>query len=348
MYAALVERDPAYDGIFFTGVRSTGIFCRPTCPAKKPQRNNVEYFSTVGEALASGYRPCRRCRPMEPRGSAPNWLSPLLAEVAQDPSARMRDRDLEERGLDPLRVRRWFQRNFRMTFHAYQRAMRLGHALKHLQNGQDVTATAFDTGFDSLSGFNSAFARFAGSAPSQSKHRPLLHVTRLLTPLGPMVAAASESGLCLLEFTDRRMLETQFKRLAARTGAVLAPGSNPVLEQTQDELGGYFDGTRTSFSMTLEPAGTDFQKEAWQALRRIPYGETRSYAEQAKLIGRPTAVRAVARANGDNPIAIIAPCHRVVGSDGKLTGYGGGLHRKRYLLDHERRVAGKETQLRLM
>ena len=160
-----------------------------------------------------------------------------------------------------------------------------------------------------------------------------------------MVAAASNEGLHLLEFTDRRMLETQLERLGKKTGGVLAPGSHPMLEQTEAELAEYFDGDRTEFSVPLAPAGTDFQRGAWVALRRIPFGETRSYGEQAKAIGRPTAVRAVAKANGDNPIAIIVPCHRVVGSDGKLTGYAGGLHRKRFLLDHERAVAGHEVQL---
>ena len=348
MYAALVARDHAYDGLFFTGVRTTGIFCRPTCPAKKPHRKNVEFFPTTATALAAGYRPCRRCRPMHPSGVVPAWLEPLLQEIDRVPDARMRDRDLRTRGLDPVRVRRWFQQHHGMTFHAYQRARRLGRALEHMTNGQDVTSTAYDTGFDSVSGFNSAFAKFAGTSPSQSKDRSMICVARLVTPLGPMIAAASASGLCLLEFSDRRMLETQFKRLAQRTGALIAPGTNPVIEQTQRELEDYFAGRRTYFTIPLEPAATAFQKEAWRALSEIPYGETRSYATQAKSIGRPSAVRAIARANGDNPIAVIVPCHRVVGSDGKLTGYGGGLHRKRFLLDLEKRVAGKNQQLDLL
>ncbi len=211
-----------------------------------------------------------------------------------------------------------------------------------------MTSTAFDHGFDSLSGFNNAFARFSGTSPTQTKDRLLIHITRALTPIGPMIAAASEEALHLLEFTDRRMLETQLERLGKRTGGVLAPGTNSILEQTQRELEEYFDGHRTEFTVPLAPAATEFQETAWQALRAIPYGETKSYAEQALAIQRPTAVRAVARANGDNPIAIIVPCHRVVGSDGTLTGYGGGLHRKRFLLDLERRVAGKDVQLSML
>jgi AraC family transcriptional regulator of adaptative response/methylated-DNA-[protein]-cysteine methyltransferase len=345
MLAAFLRRDSEYDGLFFTGVRTTGIFCRTTCSARKPKPENVEFFPSTSQALFAGYRPCLRCRPLEPRGQTPEWLRPLLARIEGDPTARVRDRDLVVLGLDPGRVRRWFRRNHGMTFHAYQRARRLGSALEEIREGRDVTSTAFDHGFDSLSGFNTAFARFAGAAPTRSKECPLIQITRILTPLGPMIAAASEEALHLLEFTDRRMLETQLERLGRRTGAVLAPGSNAVLEQTEKELTEYFDGARTDFTIPLEPAGTDFQRGAWTALGRIPFGDTRSYAQQALAIGRPTAVRAVAKANGDNPIAIVVPCHRVVGSNGKLTGYAGGLHRKQFLLDLERRVAGKETQL---
>jgi AraC family transcriptional regulator, regulatory protein of adaptative response / methylated-DNA-[protein]-cysteine methyltransferase len=157
----------------------------------------------------------------------------------------------------------------------------------------------------------------------------------LNTPLGEMVAVANHEALCLLEFTDRRMLATQLDRLRKRRGVDPEASVNAVLEQTQRELDDYFSGHLRSFTLRLEPAGTPFQQKAWQLLATIPYGTTRSYAEQAVALGQPTATRAVARANGDNPIAIIVPCHRVIGADGKLTGYGGGLWRKRWLLDHE-------------
>ena len=342
MLAAFLSRDAAYDGLFFTAVRTTGIFCRPTCSARKPKPKNVEFFPNTSDALGAGYRPCLCCHPMELSDHTPDWLQPLLAQIEEDALTRVRDRDLVALSLDPGRIRRWFQRNHGMTFHAYQRARRLGSAFTEIREGRDVTTTAFDHGFDSLSGFHSAFARLTGASPMQMKDRLIM---RILTPLGPMIAAASEAALHLLEFTDRRMLETQLERLGQRTGAVLAPGTNAILEQTQAELAEYFDGARTAFAVPLDPAATDFQKTAWLALQAIPFGETRSYGDQATMIDRPTAVRAVARANGDNPIAIIVPCHRVVGSDGKLTGYGGGLHRKQFLLDLERRVVGKSVQL---
>jgi AraC family transcriptional regulator of adaptative response/methylated-DNA-[protein]-cysteine methyltransferase len=150
-----------------------------------------------------------------------------------------------------------------------------------------------------------------------------------------MLAAATDSALCLLEFTDRRMLETQLALVGSRLSAAVVPGSNPVLEQTRSELDEYFRGVRKRFEVPLRMIGSDFQVHAWEALREIPFGETRSYRQQAEAVGRPTAVRAIGRANGENRIAIVVPCHRVVGADGSLTGYGGGLWRKKWLLEHE-------------
>jgi len=342
---AFMAGDPAYDGVFFTGVRTTGIFCRTTCPARKPKPENVEFFARSDDALFSGYRPCRRCRPLELSGQPPGWVHQLMDRVEADPNRRLKDCDLRAMGIDPGRARRWFRKHHQMTFHAYQRARRLGDALTQLREGQDVTSTAFDSGFDSLSGFNAAFSRFAGAAPSKSRDRSVLTVTRILTPLGPMVAAASADEVHLLEFTDRRMLETQLTRLCRRTGGVLVPGTSEVLDQVRAELSEYFAGARTEFTLPLAPAGTDFQQLVWDALRAIPYGETRSYGDQARAIQRPTAVRAVASANGDNPIAIVIPCHRVIGSNGSLTGYAGGLPRKQFLLDLEGRVSGSGEQL---
>jgi AraC family transcriptional regulator of adaptative response/methylated-DNA-[protein]-cysteine methyltransferase len=342
MLRAFRERDASYDGIFLTGVKTTGIFCRPTCSARKPKPENVEFFGSAREALFAGFRPCRRCRPIRPAGAAPDWLEPVLAEIEQDPTRRIRDADLRQRGLTPETVRRWFQREHGMTFQAYQRARRMGRALDALRRGENVTGTAFDTGFESLSGFNSAFARFTGDSPGRSRDAEPVSVRRLVSPIGPLVVAATDEALVLLEFADRRMLEKQIDTLARRLGGVAVPRTNAILDRTEEELNRYFEGELREFTVPLHAPGTPFQESVWKVLRTIPYGRTRSYGEQAKLIGRPTATRAVARANGDNRIAIIIPCHRVVGADGKLTGYGGGLWRKRFLLDLERKVTGTD------
>ena len=336
MYQALVARDTSYEGVFVVGVKTTGIFCRPTCPARKPRPENVEFFAVAKGALLAGYRPCLRCRPLEAAGSAPEWLAGLLDEIEEDPERRWRDGDLRARGLEPARVRRWFQQTHAMTFHAYQRARRLGRALGRIRAGEELTDTAFAAGYESESGFRDAFGRLFGAPPGRARAAQRALVTRLLTPLGPMVAAASDDALLLLEFADRRMLEKQIDRIRRQVPARFAPGDNHVLAQTQAELDEYFAGSRRAFTVPLDTPGSEFQRAVWDALRAIPYGETRSYLEQARSIGRPDAVRAVARANGDNRISIMIPCHRVIGSNGELTGYGGQLWRKKALLERER------------
>ena len=338
MYAAVTRRDATFDGIFFTAVTSTGIFCRPSCSAKTPRRENVEFFANARDALFAGYRPCLRCRPLEPAGAAPAWLRPLLDEVAQAPTAPWKDDDLRARGFEPARVRRWFKRQYGMTFQAYRRGLRLGRALGHLKNGAPVTSAAFESGYDSLSGFSDALQQLAGRSPAASRDASPIMVTRLLTPLGPMIAGATDDGLCLLEFSDRRMLEAQLRRVGKLLPGPFTPGHNAMLDRIERELAQYFAGELRDFTVPLVVLGSEFQQRVWKGLRQIPYGQTRSYGQQAAAIGRPEAVRAVARANGDNRIAIVIPCHRVIGADGKLTGYGGGLWRKRWLLRLEQQA----------
>jgi AraC family transcriptional regulator, regulatory protein of adaptative response / methylated-DNA-[protein]-cysteine methyltransferase len=337
MYQAIQRRDAGFDGIFFTGVTSTGIFCRPTCPARTPSPENVEFYPTARDALYAGFRPCLRCRPLEPAGQAPDWLRPLMEQIEAAPERRWTDEDLRQRGVEPERVRRWFKGHYGMTFHAYQRGVRLGRAFAQLREGAPITQTAFESGYESLSGFNDAFRQIVGEVPTASRGMDVLHMTRVLTPLGPMVAGATDDGLSLLEFSDRRMLELQLRRVSRLFGLPMVPGRNAVLDRIEDELSRYFAGSLRDFTVPLVVPGSEFQQSVWDQLQTIPYGETRSYGEQAAAIGRPTAVRAVARANGDNRIAIVIPCHRVVGSDGKLTGYGGGLWRKQFLLDLEQK-----------
>jgi AraC family transcriptional regulator, regulatory protein of adaptative response / methylated-DNA-[protein]-cysteine methyltransferase len=335
MYRALVERDASFEGLFYACVRTTGIFCRPTCHARKPKPENVEFAATIQDALHRGYRPCQLCAPMSVGTGAPNWLVPLLDEIGKQPDLRLRDEDLRDRGLDPAQVRRTFKRTFGMTFQAYQRACRLGTAMKALHGGAATIEAGLDAGFESDSGFRDAFARVFGDAPGRSREKVLQMASWLETPLGPMIAIASDAGLELLEFVDRRALESELAEISKTLGAVV-PGEHPVLDQTRRELAEYFAGRRRDFTIPLKPRGSEFQLAAWRALREIPYGETRSYADMAKRVGSPGAVRAIGRVNGQNRIAIVIPCHRVIRSDGSLCGYGGGVWRKQWLLDHER------------
>jgi AraC family transcriptional regulator of adaptative response/methylated-DNA-[protein]-cysteine methyltransferase len=335
MQRATLERDAEYDGVFYSAVRTTGVFCRPSCPARKPLPRNVEYFATTREALFSGYRPCKKCRPMESNGALPAWIADLIAEVETDPTRRIRDADLLARGLDPARVRRTFLGRFGLTFHAYARARRMGQAFQRLKKGEQLDDVVLDHGFESYSGFRDAYARTFGVAPHASRGSDCILASWLESPLGPLVTAATSDGICLLEFSDRRMLEAQFEALRRRFRTAVIPGENEHLVRLRTELTEYFAGTRREFSLSLVAPGTPFQERVWSALRTIPYGQTLSYQGLAEAVGSPGASRAAGRANGMNRIAILIPCHRVVQKDGTIGGYGGGVWRKVRLLELE-------------
>lgn len=335
MYKASLEKDTAFEGVFFTAVKTTGIFCRPSCTARKPKRENVEFFLSAKECILKGYRPCKVCKPLERLNETPAPIRQLLNELAQNSSIKIKDYDLSKRGLEASQVRRWFLKNHGITFHAYQRMLRINTAFKRIQSGESVTSTAFDTGFESLSGFGDSFKNIFGVSPKNGKQQRVIDFRRMETPLGTMVVCAVEEGICLLEFTDRKMLETELKAIAKLLNATIIQGHNKHFNKLEEQLNEYFSGKRTLFTVPLVTPGTAFQNKVWKALQEIPYGTTRSYKEQAIAIGNPECVRAVANANGMNRISILIPCHRVIGADGQLTGYGGGLWRKKYLLELE-------------
>ncbi len=339
MYRALARRDAAYEGVFFTGVKTTGIFCRPTCRAKKPRPENVEFFPTITEALHGGYRPCRLCRPMDTTKPMPPLVERLRRAVEESAEGRVSDKDLTAMGIEPSTARRQFQSYHRMTFHAYQRARRMGLALRDVKAGKAVIDVQLARGYESTSGFREAFTRIFGTPPRGAKAGQCLLAQRMETPLGTMLALADEQGLRLLEFTDRRGLERELAGLRRRLKCAIVPGGNAVLEETQRQLRRYFAGESLTFDLPLAPVGSDFQRRVWTELQRIPVGRTRSYAEMARRVRLVNGHRAVARANGSNMLALVIPCHRVIRSDGDLCGYAGGIWRKQRLIEHERRFA---------
>jgi AraC family transcriptional regulator of adaptative response/methylated-DNA-[protein]-cysteine methyltransferase len=336
-YTALVEKDAAYDGAFFAAVKTTGIFCRTTCTARKPKRENVCFYDTIHDALSAGYRPCKICRPMESANHIPEEIAQLLQEVQLDSQFRITEWELRQRGFDPSTLRRWFQKHYGMSFQAFCRMNRINTAFGAIKDGNSVLDAALESGYASPSGFANAFEQTIGTTPGKAKREPknVLVYQRFDSPLGPMIAVASEQGLCLLEFGDRRMLESEFADLQQRLDAVLLPGTNELTKAAVQQIGEYFAGTRKAFTVPLHAPGSAFQQRVWAALREIPFGGIRSYGEIAAAIGEPKAVRAVGTANGMNRLAILIPCHRVIGADGALTGYGGGLWRKDWLLRHE-------------
>jgi len=335
-YNAIGRKDSLYEGVFITAVKTTGIFCRPSCRARKPNIENVIFYDTAQQALQNGYRPCKICKPMEKQDETPEHIKKIIKELHQNPYLRIKDFDLRERGIEPSQIRRWFKSHHNMTFHGYQRLLRINTAFSGIKKGEAISNSAFDSGFESLSGFNESYRSVFGQSPTHTIDKSVLNIVRFTTPIGPMFACASNTGICLLEFTDRRMLETEFSDLSQRLNAVILPGENSHLEHVQSELQEYFSGERKIFTVPLHTPGTKFQQSVWNVLQDIPYGETRSYTQQAIALGKPKAIRAVGSANGHNRVAIIIPCHRVIAANGSLAGYGGGLHRKKWLLDFEK------------
>lgn len=338
LYDALVARDPAWDGLAFVGVGTTGIFCRLTCPARKPRRENCAFFPTTAACLAAGYRPCLRCRPLGGDGAL---VAGLLAALETDPGRRWREDDLVALGHDPSTVRRAFRRAIGTTFLELARMRRIAEAGRALARGARVIDAQIEAGFESPSAFRDAFARLLGRAPGSLPVAALLRADWIATPLGPMIAVADERRLHLLEFVDRTGLPGELARLQREAGGELGVGRSDVTERVEARLSAYFAGDGGP-EVQLAPGGTPFQRTVWAALREIPSGRTLSYAELAARIDRPGAVRAVARANGANRVAILIPCHRVIGADGGLTGYGGGLWRKERLIALERAHAEED------
>lgn len=334
-YKALLERKESFVGIFFVGVKTTSVFCIATCRARKPKKENVEFFSSFKDAMDNGYRPCKICRPTENATQAPQQVERAIKLIKENPKEKITDHHLRLQNIGPELVRRWFKKTYGMTFQTYQRMYRINNALKELKNGKNTTESAFDSGYGSLSGFGYTFKKVMGSSPKNSSENNLILINRLTTPLGPMFVCATEKGVCLLEFTDRRMLETEFTDLQRLLKAKIIIGENEHIKQVKKEISEYFEGKRKTFDVTIDAPGTDFQKTVWARLQEIEYGTTTSYQAQAEKVNNPKAVRAVASANGHNRISIIIPCHRVIGKDGKLTGYGGGIERKKWLIEHE-------------
>ena len=336
-YQALLDRNTSYEGVFFVGVKSTGVFCRPTCAARKPKMENCEFFEAAKDALYASFRPCKRCRPLSHPNVVSKWVQILVEAVEKNPEKHWKESDFKMLSVDVSTARRQFKKRFGITFVAYARARRMGLAMKQIREGQTVIDAQLSSGYESGSGFRDAFSRIMGSPPSKSDQHLFLKASWIDTPLGPMVAVADDQALYLLEFVDRRGLEKEIERLRKKIKLPIIPGKTKPIEQIEGELEAYFAGRFSAFTTPLYTIGSPFQKRVWEELQKIPRGETRSYAEIAASIGKPTAYRAVALANGANQLSIIIPCHRVINSNGDLGGYGGGIQRKEWLLRHERR-----------
>ena len=344
-YDSFFAQAPDTKGRLWVGVTSTGIFCRPGCPARQPKPENCRWFGSVSECLDAGFRPCKRCRPTEPEGADPLVVR-LSHALEDDPARRWTEADLVAMGIDPSTARRAFRRTLGLTFLDYARIRRLQAGMRELGKGARVIDAQLEAGFDSGSGFRAAFARLLGVPPEALTRSgdALLKADWIDTDLGPMIAVADAHSLHLLEFADRPALPRELARLHKAAKGRIGLGRTPAIDQLESELQRYLKGEDARFATQLTYHGTPFTQSVWDALRDIPAGETLSYSALAARIGRPEATRAVARANGANQIAILIPCHRIIGADGSLTGYGGGLWRKERLIALERQYAAAAAQ----
>lgn len=342
LYAALIARDAAWDGRAWVGVATTGVFCRLTCPARKPKPQNCTFFDRIGGAIEAGYRACKRCHPMAPAAEEEPAVKALLSALEADPARRWAEADITALGYDLSTVRRAFKRHFGMTFLEMARLARLRAGGAELVGGGRVIEAQLEAGYNSGSAFRVAFAEWMGLPPAAFVKDAVLRADWIETPLGAMVAVSSARALHLLEFTERRALPVELAALRKDAKGSLGFGRFAPTDQIERELDAFMAGQSAVFETPLRPLGTPFMQDVWRALRQVPAGQTRSYSQLARDMGRPETTRAVARANGANPIAIVIPCHRVLGADGSLTGYGGGLWRKQKLIELERCFAAKE------
>lgn len=338
MYKAIIEKDTFFEGIFFTAVKTTGIFCRPSCTARKPKLKNVDFFKTSDECILNGYRPCKVCNPLETIHQIPDKYQEIISELSLRQSLKIKDSDLRQRGVEPSQIRRWFLKNHGITFHRFQRLLRVNIALNKIQTGKTITHTAFETGFESLSGFGYTFKNVFGTSPKHTKKQHIIYLKRIETPLGTIVSCASDRGICFLEFADHCLLERSLKSVGRLLNGSIIPGDNKHFISLETQLKEYFEGRRQDFSIPLQLSGTDFQNTVWTSLQSIPYGTTKTYKEQAEAIGMTNRNRArdLALAASMNLISILIPCHRVIGANRKLNDHNGEPWRKKHLLELEK------------
>ena len=330
-WAAFMRRDRSWDGRVIGAVKTTGIYCKPSCPARRPKREHVVFYASNEEARAAGFRPCLRCKPDEVGRDAQAVARALqIIETAEEAPNLSELADAV--GYAPHHFQRLFSRAVGVSPAAYARATRIKRAERHLEENERVTDAIYDAGYQSPSGFYTDAKERLGMTPSAWRdggRGETIRWTTFDSPLGQMLIAATSKGICRLTFDDSEAsLRRQFPN------ATIVQDDGGMRELVEGALTA-IERPAAARELPIDVAGTAFQEKVWRELRKIPLGETRSYAEIAAAIGQPTAVRAVGTANGDNHVAVLIPCHRVIRSDGSLGGYAGGLDRKRKLLAAE-------------
>jgi AraC family transcriptional regulator, regulatory protein of adaptative response / methylated-DNA-[protein]-cysteine methyltransferase len=330
-WAAFMRRDRSWDGRVIGAVSTTGVYCKPSCPARRPKRENVTFFASAEEARTAGYRPCLRCKPDEV-GRDRDAVSKAVKLIEQAEEAPSLAEIANAVGYAPHHFQRIFKRDLGVSPAEYARGLRNRRAQDALRANGRVTDAVYDAGYSGPSGFYSDAKERLGMTPSAWRdggRGETIRWTHFDSPLGQMLIAATSKGICRLTFDDS---EASLKRLFPKATVVKDDGG---LKELVEGALAAIERPLAAPDLPIDVAGTAFQEAVWRELRRIPPGETRSYADIAAAIGHPKAVRAVGTANGDNHVCVLIPCHRVIRSDGSLGGYGGGIERKKHLLAAE-------------
>ncbi len=340
---AVLRRDENFDGRFVYAVRSTGIYCRPTCPSRRPNRSQVIFFPTRIAAEQSGFRPCRRCKPQESISASSSLVQRACTYIQDNHTEPLRLADLSKHlKASSSHLQRVFKRALGISPAQYAETCRMKTVKDHLQRGKDVTTAIYESGFGSSSRlYEKAQSRLGMTPATYGKGGPGLRIAYITAacPLGRLLVASTARGLCAVTLgnSDRELkaaLEKEYPK------AVLFE-DHQALKDIVDEVLKYLDGHQPHLDFPLDIRATAFQCRVWEELRRIPYGMTQSYSRIAEMIGRPKAARAVARACATNPVALVIPCHRVVAQTGKFSGYRWGKERKQALLAREQKESRK-------
>jgi len=337
-WQAVLKRDRRFDGEFILGVTTTGIYCRPSCPARKPKRENVTFFESIEDARRAGLRPCKRCKPDEAFDPQTKTVTQLRNYIEANLDEPLTLTDLGERvGLSAHHVQKMFKKTIGVSPKQYANACRMAKFKQEVGRDGNVTRALYAAGFSSSSRLYESSSARLGMTPAaygNGGKGATIYYAILNSKLGPVIVAATERGLCFValgqNFND--LTQTLIEKFPK---AKVMADADPIADWV-DALKNYLNGDAQALNLPLDVKATAFQLEVWSELRRIPYGQTRSYGEVANAIGRPTASRAVARACASNPVALVTPCHRVVRSDGAEGGYRWGTWRKRTLLEMER------------
>jgi len=342
-WQAVESKDKSYNGKFFYGVVTTGVYCRPSCPSRLPLRKNVRFYLTPQEAENDGLRACMRCRPLAGADPMAQRMREMCRVIEQNAGERLTLAELAAKaGMSLFHFQRGFKAVVGVTPKQYMEAHRMGKLKSSLRQCKDVTEAVYDAGFESSSRVYERADTRLGMTPKQyregGKGIVMSHAT-IATAFGPMMVAATDRGICSVQFADHeadllQMLQTEYPQAQLKR---MAKPYHPDFARWMSALRDHLAGNQPHLSLPLDIRATAFQMRVWNYLQSIPYGEVQSYTEVASGIGQPSAARAVARACASNKLAVLIPCHRVIRGTGDLGGYKWGLARKRTLIDYERR-----------